>query len=287
MPKVKKKTARKNTRARKRKTKKSAGAISVLTDLISRYAVAGAAGVTVIAVIAAVVLWSGGYVGLMGERASRLAGAGAVAAGLEVRRVTARGLGQTSEQELLDAIGPVIGTSMFHFDSFAARARVENIGWVRAAAVSRLWPGTVHVSVREREPAAVWQISGVLNLIDQHGAVIRPIDAFEYSNLPLIVGAGAPESAARILQAVRAQSALWGETAALIRVGERRWNLRLKAGGDIKFPETGYEAAVEDLARLHDAYGLLDRPIEYVDLRDPNRFVYREIGASGESPLGH
>lgn len=280
MPKVKKKPARR----RSRKTKqKSSNGLDTLAGFVSRYAVAGAAGATVIGIVALFALWTGGYFGLMGERLSRLAGSGAVAAGLEVRRITAKGLDQTAEQEILTAVGPVIGSSIMHFDPYAARAHVEELGWVRSAAVSRLWPNTIHVSIREREPAAVWQISGVLHLIDQHGAVIRQIDAFEYSNLPLIVGAGAPESASGVLQALRAEPALWGVTAALIRVGDRRWNMRLKSGGDVKFPETGYDAAVRDLARLHDAYGLLDRPIEYVDLRDPNRLVYREIGASEES----
>lgn len=282
MPTVKKKTARGRPRKTKRKSRRD-GPVTAVAGFVSRYMTAGAAGVTVIAVVAAFALWTGGYVGLVGERVSRLAGSGAVAAGFEVRRVTGKGFEQTMEHDLLSAIGPVVGSSILHFDPYAARGRIEELGWVRSAAVSRLWPDTIHISVREREPAAVWQISGVLHLIDQNGAIIRQIDAFEYSNLPLIVGAGAPESASGVLQALRAEPALWGATAALIRVGDRRWNVRLKSGGDVKFPETGYGAAVRDLARLHDAYGLLDREIEYVDLRDPNRLVYREVGASEEN----
>jgi len=278
VPKVKKKSP--SRRVRKGAKKKTE---SALTRLLSRFAGAGAAGATVIAVIAAATLWAGGYFGLMGEQLSRLAGAGAVAAGFEVARVTARGYEQTSDQEILSAVGPVIGASMFHFDPHAARTRVEALGWVRSAAVSRLWPNTVHVSVREREPAAVWQMSGVLNLIDPMGAVIQPIDAFEYSNLPLIVGAGAPESASGMLKSLRADPMLWAETAALIRVGDRRWNMRLKSGGDVKFPEQGYEDAVALLADINTAYGLLDRRIEYIDLRDPDHVVFRVVGESEES----
>jgi len=278
MPKVKKKTApRKTTKARK---KKQASFGEVWVDsfgaLFGRFTTVAAAGVTAVGLIGAVLLWSGGYFGLLGEHVNRMAGAGAAAVGFEVKRITVRGADETGEAELLSAIGPVIGSSLIHFDPYAARARVEDLGWVRSAAVSRLLPNTIHISVREREPAAVWQLSGALHLIDQTGAVIREIDAYEYSNLPLIVGAGAPSSASTLLQALRAESSLWGAASALIRVGDRRWNLRLKSGADVKFPEADVERAVRDLAQLQKAYGILDRPIEYIDLRDVNHLVYRE-----------
>ena len=286
MPKVKKKTAK--TRKKPRAQSRGKPALSLqerLAGLWLRFSRAAIAALVVIALAGAALLWSGGYFGLMGERVSRMAGGGAVAAGFEVRRITVKGLGQTSEDELLGAVGPVIGSSILHLDLHAARARVEELGWVRSAAVSRLLPNTVHVSVREREPAAVWQLSGALHLIDQNGAVIRDVGAYEYANLPLIVGAGAPEAASGVLAALRGEPALWGHASALIRVSERRWNLRTKSGVDIKFPETGYAEAVADLARLHDELRLLDEPLEYIDLRNPENFVYRRKGEASEEAL--
>ena len=274
MPKVKRKT----------KTKSKGGFFTELRDYVSQYMTAAAAGMTVIAIGLAALFWAGGYFGVLGEQVSRITNAGAVAMGMDVRRVTAKGLDNTQRNDILDAVGPVIGSSIFHFDAHAARARVEQLGWVRVAAVSRLWPNSVHVSIRERRPAAVWQMSGTLHLIDENGVVIvEEISDAEYTNLPLIVGAGAPATANEILQALRNEPALWGAATALVRVGDRRWNMRLQKGGDVKFPETEIARAVRDLARLHDAYGLLDRKLEYVDLRDPENLVYREAGAAENS----
>lgn len=292
MPKVKKKTARrsatKGTRrkapARKTRAKrKQPTMIDLVRDFWARFSRAAIAAFAVIAFIAVLLLWSGGYFGLLGERVDRMAGAGIVSAGFEIKRITVMGQDQTDEQDLLSAVGPVIGTSLLHFDPYAARARVEEIGWVRSAAISRLWPGAVHISIREREPAAVWQLSGALHLIDQNGALIREIGAYEYSNLPLIVGAGAPGAASDVLKALRDQPELWGRTAALIRVGDRRWNLRTKNSIDVKFPEENIADAVEYLARLQTKLALLDRPLEYIDLRNPENFVYREKGESEET----
>lgn len=283
MPKVRKKTAAKSRK--KSRAKSSSSLMETLAGLWVRFSRAAIAALVVIALAGVALLWSGGYFGLMGERVSRLAGAGAVASGFEVQRITVKGLTQTSEDELLGAVGPVVGSSILHLDLHAARARVEELGWVRTAAVSRLLPNTVHVSVREREPAAVWQLSGALHLIDQNGAVIRDVGAYEYANLPLIVGAGAPEAASGVLAALRAEPALWGHASALIRVSERRWNLRTKKNVDVKFPEHGYEEAITDLAKLHNELRLLDEPLEYIDLRNPESFVYRRKGEASDKTI--
>lgn len=274
MPKVKKKTARR-TKRKTKQAKKGPGFLEAVAGFWGRFSRAALAGITVVFLIAAALLWSGGYLGLAGEKLGRMADASAVSAGFEVKRITVKGLDKASEADLLSAIGPVIGTSLLHFDPFGARARVEEMGWVRVAAVSRLLPDTVHVSVREREPAAVWQLSGALYLIDPAGAVIREINAYEYAHLPLIVGAGAPGAASGILQSLRDEPALWSRASALIRVSDRRWNMRTENGIDIKFPEQNYQEAVRYLAKLQESLQLLDEDLEYIDLRNPENFVYR------------
>ena len=70
-------------------------------------------------------------------------------------------------------------------------------------------------------------------------------------------------------------------------MGDRRWNLRTKNKIDVKFPEENITEAVSYLARLQTKLNLLDRPIEYIDLRNPENFVYREKGATEDSVAGH
>ena len=286
MPKVKKKTTRKP--ARKKATRKAApGFFDQVRAIWTRFSHAALASSVLLALVGVAILWAGGYVGLMGEKISRFAGLGAVSAGFEIKRITAKGVDQTNNEDILTAVGPVIGSSILHFDQDRARAQVEQLGWVRSAAVSRLLPNTVHVSVRERAPAAVWQLSGALHLIDETGAVIREINAFEYADLPLIVGAGAPGAASEMLQALQAEPLLWGRASALIRVSDRRWNMKTKEGVDVKFPEQGVKDAVHYLAGLQAELSLLDEPLEYVDLRNPENFVYRRKGvAAPDEALG-
>ena len=147
------------------------------------------------------------------------------------------------------------------------------------ATVERHLPGTIVVQLTERRPFAVWQSNGKFVLIDRAGQVVAeqdPVkDAAAFTVLPLVVGAGAPESAAALLDQLAAQPGLKSRVAAAVRVGERRWNLRLNNGADVLLPEGQEAAAMAKLMELHGTQALLDRPLQTLDLRLPDRLVVR------------
>ena len=267
----------------KRKAKKKLSPLQRVAAVFENYTIAGIAGSAVIVSLLLVVLWAGGYVGMLARAADRAAGSATASVGFEVKRVLLRGAHQITQEEILAALGTVVGEPMVQVSLREARKRIESLGWVRAAAVTRLMPDTLVVAIREREPAAVWQVNGDLRLIDDSGAVIRAVGAYEYSNLPLIVGSGAPDAAAALLQALGAHSELQTRTYALIRVSDRRWNLRLHNNITIKLPETDIAKAVGDLALLHAAQSTLDQPLEYIDLRDPERMIIRRRDGTGDA----
>ena len=62
---------------------------------------------------------------------------------------------------------------------------------------------------------------------------------------------------------------------ASILVAERRWNLRLANGIDVRLPETSVEAALDRLAELDRDKKILSRDITAIDLRLPDRVTVR------------
>ena len=100
-------------------------------------------------------------------------------------------------------------------------------------------------------------------------------DATAFATLPLVVGSGAPEFAAALLDQLAAQPLLRARVVAAIRVGERRWNLRLNNGADVLLPEGAEAAAMSRLLELQASQSLLDRPLQTLDLRLPDRMVVR------------
>lgn len=197
-------------------------------------------------------------------------------AGFVVREQRIEGREKTPEPLLKAAIGTAPGDPILTLDLAAMRARIETINWVQSATVERRLPGTLVIRVTERSPFAVWQHNGVFRLIDRAGGVVSDSDVAAFAGqLPLVVGSGAPAAAAALLDALEKEPTLQPRVAAAVRIGDRRWNLRMNNGTDVLLPEGAEAAALARLAELQASQQLLDRPIAVIDLRQPDRFSFR------------
>lgn len=58
-------------------------------------------------------------------------------------------------------------------------------------------------------------------------------------------------------------------------VGERRWNLRLADGIDVRLPEVDVEKALATLSKMDKETGLFSRDITAIDMRLPDRLTVR------------
>jgi len=197
------------------------------------------------------------------------------ALGWRVQQVVIEGRANTPEPLLRAALGVARGDPVLGFSVAAARARIETLPWVENAAVERRLPGTILVHLTERRPYAIWQKHGKFTLIDRAGEVLAEQDVGRFQYLPLVVGTGAAEHAADLLDALARYPGLQARMVAAVRVGGRRWNLDLRNGTDVLLPEGHAAAALQRLMALQEAHDLLDRPLAVVDMRLPDRLVLR------------
>ena len=201
---------------------------------------------------------------------------GAVGAlGFGVKAVHVQGASIAGERAIREAAGIEEGEAALGIDLDAARRRVEAVWWVREATVVRLLPDTIVIAVKERTPLAVWQHGGRIGVIDTEGTVIRGADPAEFAQLPLIVGAGAPEAAGQVLPLLTARPRLLARTEALVRVDGRRWDLRLKDGALIQLPALDEDAALIQLDQLDQRARVLELGFARIDLRDPEMIAVR------------
>lgn len=208
--------------------------------------------------------------------------------GLSVREVLVEGRKETAKSDLIDALGVKVGQPTLAFDPKAAQMAVESLGWVRSAAVERKLPGIVHVRIQERAAVAIWQREGRFVLIDAEGVEIGEKDVGRHGHLKVVVGPDAPLHVVDLLATLRTEDELSNRVIAAVRVGERRWNLRLDSGIDVRLPEDDMLGAWRRLAGLERDHGILARAIEAIDLRQPDRLIVRmtEEGAA-EIQLRH
>lgn len=199
--------------------------------------------------------------------------------GFKVRKIHVQGASPMAERAVLEAAGLSIGQPILDVDLDKVRKSVEGVGWVRDAQIVRLLPDTLVVAVSQRETLAVWQNRGRTWVIDSSGRPIPEADAGRFPELPLIVGDGANEGAAQILQAVQSRPRLVERLEAIVRVDGRRWDLRLKDGGLVQLPAVEEESALIQLDQLDRRQRILELGFERIDLREPGIVAVRPRGA--------
>jgi cell division protein FtsQ len=194
---------------------------------------------------------------------------------LTIESVQVEGRQRADRQAILGALGVTRGAPILLLDLDAAKARLEAVPWVRSASIKRLLPDTLYVRLTERVPLALWQHGGKFNVVDQDGNVIPNADGAAYPTLPQVVGEGAPEATPALLTALAGEPALRPHVNAAIRVGGRRWNIELDNGIEVALPENGADRAWHRLAALDRSDRVLERDLQLIDLRLPDRVVLR------------
>jgi cell division protein FtsQ len=197
--------------------------------------------------------------------------AAANAAGFRIVSIALSGERHVSREEILATAGVTGTTSLLFFDVEAARDRLKSNPWIADATVLKLYPDRLQIGIKEREAFALWQQSGRVSVIAGDGTVLEPFVNPRLLRLPLVVGVGAAARAKEILALLDGYPELRDQVRASVLVAERRWNLRLRNGLDIRLPELDVAPALTALAGLDKDKKLLSRDIAAVDLRLPDR----------------
>jgi cell division protein FtsQ len=206
--------------------------------------------------------------------------AASAALGLIVGDIEVEGRETTDAATIMAALSAGRGTPILAVSPSRAKEKLESLPWVRSAAIERRLPGTLLVRLVERHPLAVWQHAGKQELIDREGAVIPVKDLTRFARLPTVVGEDAASHAAALIDMLGREPELAPRVTAAVRVDDRRWNLRIDNAIDVLLPETNPAEAWTRLAAQERANNLLQRDIQSVDMRLPDRLVLHTAGAA-------
>jgi len=198
-----------------------------------------------------------------------------------VNDIVVEGRQQTGKDQLYVALDAASGSPLFAFDPAEAEARIAKLPWVASVIVERRLPDTVYVHLTERVPLARWQRDNRLAVIDTQGKILGDANPEQFTELPLVVGAGAPAETKKLIDMLRSFPAVHQNVAAIVRVGERRWDLRLQPKIVARLPETDIADALKRLSILITEQKILERDIIAIDLRIADRLI---IEPSSEPP---
>jgi cell division protein FtsQ len=201
--------------------------------------------------------------------------AAANVAGFGIHELSITGRRQLTERDVLAAAGVTERTSLLFLDVADTRNRLKANPWIAEATVQKFFPGRLQIEIAERDAFALWQKDGKVSLIAADGTTLGPFADRRFAALPFVVGPGAETKARDFLAVLDRYPAIRDQVRASILVADRRWNLKLKNGIDVRLPEADPAGALDLLAGLDRDKKLLTRDITAVDLRLSDRVTVR------------
>lgn len=195
--------------------------------------------------------------------------------GLALQQVYLSGHDRISRHAILYQAGLKYGQPILEKDLHELRKRLESLPQVKQVTIARQLPHTMRIHVQERHPIALWQNEETLHLVDQDGVLMGQAVNDEYHHLPLLVGPHAYKQAGELMALLRTAPQLYTTFDSAVHVSERRWNIWLKSGVEVKLPEDGAVKALAKLEELQEQKGIDGQRISSIDLRVPNRMFIR------------
>jgi cell division protein FtsQ len=195
----------------------------------------------------------------------------AARAGFKIEQVYLEGREHANKDAVSKAIGITPGTPILALELDAIQERLEKIPEVHHATVVRELPGAVRIILEERIPAVLWQVNGQHILMDKEG---QKLDRKKYTlsePLPVVVGQDAPAHLKELLALLEVAPEMKPDVLAAVRVGERRWNVKLANDIVVMLPEEGAQAAWQRFAGLVKNEALLSKAVRQVDMRMEDR----------------
>lgn len=227
-------------------------------------------------------LWQSGWVATAAGSVFQSAARALADNGIRVDEILLEGRTHESAQKITKALGINRGAPLLAVDLGAARSRLEALPWIRVASIERQFPNTIRVRIKERRPLALWQRQNQLVLVDHDGDVITSEKLSRFHKMLVLVGKDAPSHATDLLSILSREPDLKRRVNAAVRVGDRRWNIRMDNGVYVRLPETGALGAWQRFARLERQHKLLKQDLLSIDLRIPDQLIVRTRGGRPE-----
>jgi len=194
-----------------------------------------------------------------------------------IRKLTVDGefrfLARESIQQL---VGGAVSGGFFEVNVQQVRRMILREPWVREASVTRVWPDTIHVSIREQQPVARWGKDGLLSTTQE---VFSPDPASFPPGLIRLYGPSGSE--AEVWTTYRRANVLLGELG--LKIGSlalsdrRAWQIVLSDGSTLLL---GRHFTQERLERFIRAWPRILREnwtrVQTLDLRYTNGFAVKE-----------
>jgi cell division protein FtsQ len=260
---------------RRRRRTKGAAIVHVLSTLARKRGIGTLLALTLLSAAIGAGAVRGGQYDLFVAEFGTLPDLAANALGFGIEGVTIIGAKELSEDEVLQASGITTRDSLPFLDASAIRQRLADVPIVKEVSVRKLYPARLVVEIEEREPYALWQKDGQVQVISKEGTAIDNLADPRLAHKAFVVGEDANLRVPEFLKILDNAGDLRERVRAGILVSGRRWNVKMESGLEIKLPESQPDVAFAKFVQMSREMRIMDKDISSVDLRLPDRMIVR------------
>ncbi len=107
---------------------------------------------------------------------------------LRCRKLEIDGLNRLDREEVVNSLPPILNKNLLLLPLGLIQRRAEELKLVERAAVSRVFPGRIRITIKEREPFAVAIIGEQSWAVDDQGGVLYPFNSRQLEDAAFITG---------------------------------------------------------------------------------------------------
>ena len=194
--------------------------------------------------------------------------------GFIIKNIEVTGIKHLNEKDVIKIIKSFNNTNIFNINIQKLHEEISKNTWVEETSIQMIYPDTIKIFLKEKEPIAIWQNKYGNSLITKNGEIIltKELNNFKY-NLPIIIGNNAHQNISPILKILNIHESFTKNVWSLTFVNERRWDIHFNQGLTIRLPSTKVEEAWQKIVFLNEKFNILNLGLIEIDLRNHNQIL--------------
>ena len=194
--------------------------------------------------------------------------------GFIIKNIEVTGIKHLNEKDVIKIIKSFNNTNIFNINIQKLHEEISKNTWVEETSIQMIYPDTIKIFLKEKEPIAIWQNKYGNNLITKNGEIIleNKLNNFK-NNLPIIIGKKAHKNISPILKILNVNENFTRNIWSLTFVNERRWDVHFNQGLTIRLPSTKVSEAWQKIVYLNEKFDILNLGLIEIDLRNNNQIL--------------
>ena len=194
--------------------------------------------------------------------------------GFIIKNIEITGIKHLNKKDVIKIIRSFNNTNIFNVNIEKIHKEISKNTWVKETTIQIIYPDTIKIFLKEKEPIAIWQNKYGNNLITINGEIIleKNLNNFK-NNLPIIIGNNAHQNISPILKILNINENFTENVWSLTFVNERRWDIHFNQGLTIRLPSTKVEEAWQKIVFLNEKFNILNLGLIEIDLRNHNQIL--------------